>query len=323
MRTGFDLEALAEAVRCKGTVARTVIADFRGSTPRETGSTMLVWAGGQSGTIGGGALEFEAAARARSLILRQGFWLRSLDRMALGPALAQCCGGSVTLLTERYGPGEILELQALGTPAFIRPAVSGLPPGGSDLPAMRAARGARSGERPGAMLTNGLMVEPWSTPGLPVWLYGAGHVGRAIVHASRGLPLDLTWIDTASDRYPEPIPTHVTRLEAADPARAAAHAPADAVHLVLTYSHALDLAICHAVLSRTFGHLWLIGSASKRTRFLRRLRDLGHSEATLSRLVCPIGDRNLGKEPAAIALGVLADLVRLEKRLACRQERRA
>ena len=52
---------------------------------------MLVWEGGQSGTIGGGALEFQARAERHR---------DRLDRVPLGPALGQCCGGAVTLLTE-------------------------------------------------------------------------------------------------------------------------------------------------------------------------------------------------------------------------------
>jgi xanthine dehydrogenase accessory factor len=66
-------------------------------------------------------------------------------------------------------------------------------------------------------------------------------------------------------------------------------APLDAYHVVMTYSHALDLAPCHAVLRRgQFGHLGLIGAATKRVRFLKRLAGLGVSPAMLQRLTCPM-----------------------------------
>ncbi len=323
MRGGFDLAQLSAAVDRHRQVARVVVADFKGSTPRETGAAMLVWRDGQSGTIGGGALELEATTRARDLLGEAGPWGRRLDRLPLGPALAQCCGGAVTLLIERYSPDEIDALAALGTPSFIRPVASGLPPDGPGLDPARLARAVRSGTLPLGGLVDGIMVEPWSVPRLPVWLYGAGHVGRAIVHAAEGLPLEITWIDTGPGRFPDPVPAHVTRLVAADPVRVVCHAPDAAAHLVLTYSHALDLGICHAVLGRPFHHLGLIGSASKRARFLKRLRDLGHDDGSLARLVCPIGDRSLGKEPAAIALGVLSDLLRLSQAAATREARRA
>ncbi|MFO1104815.1 MAG: xanthine dehydrogenase accessory protein XdhC [Amaricoccus sp.] len=313
---GFDRVGLAEAVAARGAVVRVVVAGFRGSTPRETGAAMLVWAdamqaGGQSGTIGGGALEYEAASAARILLAGGGIWARQVLRLPLGPALGQCCGGHVTLLLERYGAAEVAALGGLSGDCFVRPTGPGLPPAAADaLATARHQRAARSGEAaPG--LHGGLMSEPFAAPCVPLWLYGAGHVGRAIVRVAEGLPLAITWLDTARDRFPETMPSQVAPLAAASLARAVSLAPDDAVHLVLTHSHALDLEICHAVLGRPFRHLGLIGSASKRARFHARLRDLGHSEAALARLACPIGDRGLGKLPAAIAIGVVAEMLRL------------
>ena len=98
-----------------------------------------------------------------------------------------------------------------------------------------------------------------------------------------------------------------------DPAAVASAAAGDAFHIVLTYSHALDLAICHRLLSRgDFRFLGLIGSATKRARFIGRLSGLGIAEGQLTRLVCPIGLPGIGgKEPAAIALSIAAQLVQL------------
>ncbi|MCU0912411.1 MAG: xanthine dehydrogenase accessory protein XdhC, partial [Rhodobacteraceae bacterium] len=64
----LDLAALAAAVAREGRVARVVVAEAKGSAPREAGAAMLVWEDGQDGTIGGGALEWEAAARARAML---------------------------------------------------------------------------------------------------------------------------------------------------------------------------------------------------------------------------------------------------------------
>src|SRR3989338_6675747 len=47
----FDLVELRAAVTAHTRVARIVIAGFDGSSPREVGAAMLVWQGGQSGTI--------------------------------------------------------------------------------------------------------------------------------------------------------------------------------------------------------------------------------------------------------------------------------
>ncbi|TYB90806.1 xanthine dehydrogenase accessory protein XdhC [Oceaniovalibus sp. ACAM 378] len=144
----------------------------------------------------------------------------------------------------------------------------------------------------------------------PLWIFGAGHVGRALVDVLSPLPaLSITWIDTAADRFPDDIPETVTQLVATNPADAVRHAPADAGHLILTYSHALDLDLCHRLLTHGFAHAGLIGSATKWARFRRRLTELGHSKEEISRIRCPIGQPELGKHPQAIAVGVAAQLL--------------
>ncbi|MBS4011991.1 MAG: xanthine dehydrogenase accessory protein XdhC, partial [Roseovarius sp.] len=95
-----DLDDLRSAVAREGAVARVVIAATRGSAPRGEGAAMLVWPVGQSGSIGGGRLEHEAAGEARRF-LAEGSNAHVL-RQALGPALGQCCGGSVVLVIERF-----------------------------------------------------------------------------------------------------------------------------------------------------------------------------------------------------------------------------
>lgn len=283
--SGFDRATLAATVAAQGRVARVLILSHAGSTPREAGTAMLVWDGGQSGTIGGGALEHQASRRARALLAEPGPWRRARLVQPLGPALGQCCGGSVTLLIEVYGPQDLAAIPESGT--FRRHAASGAAPD-----------------------PQGEIAEAIGTPAASLWLYGAGHVGRALVGVLAGLDWRVTWVDTARDRFPDAIPPHAEMLVAADPARAAALAPDDAHHLVMTCSHALDLGICHTVLSRDFASLGLIGSDTKRARFVKRLGELGHPPERLARLICPIGDRSLGKRPQAIAVGVVHRLLR-------------
>ena len=149
-------------------------------------------------------------------------------------------------------------------------------------------------------------------PARPLWIYGAGHVGRALVHVMAPLPdFAITWVDTHSERFPE---TTVTKLVARDPALVVKHAPPSASHLILTYSHEMDLALCHAVLSHQFHTAGLIGSATKWARFKTRLAALGHAPAQISRIACPIGDPGLGKHPAAIALGVATAMISPDNR---------
>lgn len=137
---------------------------------------------------------------------------------------------------------------------------------------------------------------------LPLWLWGAGHVGRAMVAHCPPQAFDLTWVDTALDRFPAGIPAHVTVVPAADMPLLAARAPKDVHHLIFTYSHEIDLALCAALLRRGAASIGLIGSETKWARFSKRLRDMGLDPAQIT---CPIGDKTLGKHPDEIAHGTV------------------
>jgi xanthine dehydrogenase accessory factor len=291
---GFDLKTLSDCVNMHDRVVRIVITETKGSTPRDEGASMLVWVGGQSGTIGGGTLEYQAVTAARDMLARDGNWLRQKRNVPLGPALGQCCGGSVYLLSEVFGTVEI-EWLTKSLCHFSRPILSGLPPAENTTQ------------------KTGIFSEEMTVAGKPLWIYGAGHVGRALVHALRPLDFAITWVDTAPERYPEILPEGVTQLVSQNPADVVRYAPLDARHLVLTYSHALDLELCHQILSHSFEFAGLIGSATKWARFQKRLASLGHTPAQVARITCPIGLPELGKEPAAIALGVATELLRLTK----------
>ena len=143
-----------------------------------------------------------------------------------------------------------------------------------------------------------------------IWIYGAGHVGQALVTVLAPLPdVAITWVDARPDSFPANIADNVTALPASDPALAARHAPANAEHLILTHAHDIDLAICHALLSGAFLSIGLIGSATKWARFKSRLGALGHSVTTIDQIACPIGDPSLGKHPGQIAISVAAAMI--------------
>ena len=267
--TAFWLDTVRERLGAGAGLVSVIVATAEGSAPREPGAWMLVDGAGQAGTIGGGRLEWEAAQTARAMLAAPaGRWQRDLRDYPLGPDLEQCCGGFVRLFYERIGPEELAGLQT-DAPAgglFLHPVLSGasmefvadrraakaLP-----LPAAKTATEMLSGQAPRATVltparTSGderWLIHPVEPPGKPLYLYGAGHVGRAIVRALDGLPFAVTWIDTDEARFPPDVPGGVRRLATRDPAGIAAAAPDGAFHLVLTYSHAMDYDICHALLA--------------------------------------------------------------------------
>ena len=154
----------------------------------------------------------------------------------------------------------------------------------------------------------------WAAPAprFTLQLYGAGHVGRAIVHLLEGIACRVQWIDEREDQFPADVsPPHIERV-CVEPVHAEVDlAPPGACYLVLTHSHDLDLAITEAILKRgDFAYLGLIGSSTKRARFLRRLEARGIAPDTLARLTCPIGLPGIaGKEPEVIAVSVVAQLL--------------
>ncbi|MEO1001034.1 MAG: xanthine dehydrogenase accessory protein XdhC [Pseudomonadota bacterium] len=298
-----------------GPAVRVLVAAVEGSAPREAGAAMVVTAGAQTGTIGGGALEWEAAAAARAMLGRPGTWLREERAFPLGPALGQCCGGAVRLLFERVTAVEADLLAALSG-GLARPVTAGTAPvveagAAMPLPIARALRAARAGRAvPRVLRAGGWVFETLAPPARPVWLYGAGHVGRALVAVLQELPFDIAWVDTGPERFAGAEALRARRIVAPSPSAAADEAPAEAAHLVMTYSHALDLEICHRILTRDFAFVGLIGSETKAARFRSRLRALGVAEPALARLTCPIGEKALGKAPMAVAVGVAAELLR-------------
>ena len=342
----FDCDALQAAIDAHGPVARVVLAAHDGSSPREVGAAMLVWANGQAGTIGGGALEWEALARARAMLADvvraslptppipipspqgggepsvlsacaalaamgasppacgEGLGVGGnraasarLDRQALGPHLGQCCGGAVTLLTEVYtavpeGPVVARSVDGRAMPLAVTRLL---------------ARARGEGVMPVPVLVQGWFVEPVAQPQRHIWVWGAGHVGRAVVGVLAPLPgVAITWLDMDGNRFPDTVPAGVQVIAQGDVAEVVRAAPETAEHLVMTYSHALDLDLCHRLLGHGFARLGLIGSATKWARFRSRLGALGHAPGAIARIDCPIGDPSMGKHPQAIAIGVAA-----------------
>lgn len=158
--------------------------------------------------------------------------------------------------------------------------------------------------------------ERWAAPEPRFFLqlYGAGHVGRAIVALLAGLPCRVQWIDERASEFPAtPTPAHIERL-CVEPVEAeVALAPPGAFYLVLTHSHDLDLALAHEILGRgDFGFFGLIGSRTKRRRFEHRLAERGIAAEVIARMTCPIGLPGIeGKEPEVIALAAVAQLMQV------------
>jgi xanthine dehydrogenase accessory factor len=334
------LARLAAHVRAGGRAVWVRVERVEGSAPREPGAAMRVDADGTiDGTIGGGHLEHDAIGLARRLLASGERVARC--RRVLGASLGQCCGGVVELslrvadarelgwidalaALEREGGTLWLETRADagGGPHTV---ASGLEPvAGAEAratpdatdpaarPAGTAAPGRDATELGGRWrIVSRVEADPWT-----VWVFGAGHVGDALVRVLGTLPARVVMVDPRLEVAPAGWPPGAAVLASDSPAHEVAAIPAGADVLVMTHSHALDFDLCRALLARDdLGLVGLIGSYTKAASFRGRLARRGLSAERIARLRCPVGAMpadgrraELDRHPGAIAVSVAFEL---------------
>lgn len=284
---------IVKALEAHGTCAMISVVKVEGSAPREAGARIVVTPLGFHGTIGGGTLEWHAIARAQTLLGKPK--QHRLSVHSLGPDLGQCCGGRVQLVTEVFASNDLVE-----------------------------ARSHAAQEESGVFALSGRILAPdfteqFGDSNRKLYLFGAGHVGRALVLALAPLPFDVAWIDVREGAFPSVVPSNVATIQSENPAAEIANSPSGSFALVMTHSHPLDLEIIDAVLRNPrFAYAGLIGSATKRARFSKRLREAGVPDENISALVCPIGVSSIkSKHPSAIAAATVAQLLERDELLRC------
>ena len=163
--------------------------------------------------------------------------------------------------------------------------------------------------------SDALFFEMISPGRFQVALFGAGHVGSALVNILAGTSdCRITWVDSRAGQFPPELPSNVEARLSDNPVAEVENLSERAYCLVMTHDHQLDQDLCEALLRRNdFAFLGLIGSATKQRRFAQRLRENGISEQQLERLICPIGIPGIeSKEPGVIAVSVAAQLLQLQ-----------
>ncbi len=278
----MDLTAEFQRLALHEDAVIVTIASTQGSVPREAGTWIAVFTSQTVGTIGGGHVEFEAIADARLLLKSQETAEPYSKRYVLGPSLGQCCGGVMVIHYQKYS----------------------------------CSGNKYAGHSQKTLLNS--MFKPVPQPKLQnVALFGGGHVGKAIVNILSTLPMQVMWIDSRDEIFPDELPSNVV-CEHSDPVQAAVNdLPTSSHVLIMSFSHAEDLDIVTACLLRQreradLPFIGLIGSKTKWATFRHRLEDRGFSETELAHVTCPIGaDGIKGKEPEVIAVGVAAQLLSL------------
>jgi len=245
------------------------VTSVKGSAPREPGACMVIsGTGAQFGTIGGGALEWQATRRAVDLLTKNSNYLRCDEELILGPDLEQCCGGVVGLSYELFTQTEIQQVVA----------------------------NARQSEQ---------------TARQNLMIFGAGHVGKALIKSLADHDFAIKWVDTRENIFPPEIPENVSTCLTNQPDQQLTSTLPDTFVLIMTHNHDLDFKIaCAALQNPKISFVGLIGSATKKARFVKRFADHGLTLDQISRLTCPIGIRGINsKTPQAIAASVTAQML--------------
>ncbi len=305
-------DSILRALEAEGRCLMVTVLEARGSVPREAGARLVVLpSGGFYGSIGGGTLEWQALAAAQK-DLKGGEPLFRLRDFALGPQLGQCCGGSVKLAFEYFdrttaaAAEQFAAREAQG--AFLTVGRAGK----QRIERQEAQEGApRNPLDSIEMGRGGEVVEVFGLDRRQILLFGAGHVGKALILALAPHPFDILWVDSRPEAFPSISPEQVRFHHTLEPVGALRDAPSGSFVVVMTHSHALDQQIVESALgAERFGYVGLIGSATKRARFVKRMTEAGLSAEAIETLVCPIGIEGIrSKRPAAIAAAVTVQLL--------------
>ena len=332
------LDDLSDVTAAGDVAVLVTVAAIRGSAPRETGAKMIVTAEETIGTIGGGQLEYQCTRIAADMLA--GDERSSTRSFPLGAAMGQCCGGVVDILFEPIDariPAWLKELCALHGQRMPAALVTGI--GAANVKSVVTAEhvvGSSAMALPNAVLARAreilaqggsaeriddYFLEPVVGSNFNIAVFGAGHVGTAVVAAFSQLDCNIRWIDSRRNVF-RSVPKNVRTIEAEQPSLEVAAMPPGSSYLVMTHSHAIDFDVCDRILRRQDAvYCGLIGSRTKRRRFEKRYRQQGMPEPMIAELICPIGvDGISGKKPAEIAVAAAAEVLQARELDAAMQQ---
>lgn len=292
-----------------------------GSTPREVGATMLLRFDihkkiQQSDTIGGGHLEYQAIDLAKNMLIDSSHPDIILERFNLSARLGQCCGGVMWVVFEKMSPSKLNDEFLLCQQAWEN---------GHHIIRLMAQQKKSSWVVTSSdeSKTDGLIqneqvweftqkIQPFQ---MNVLIFGAGHVGEAIVRCLLPIGVKIKWVDPRDEIFPLDLVDAVECISTDIPEANIDTFPRSGAILILTHDHQLDLKLCFSALKpmdSPFAFVGMIGSKSKRAIFEKRMSMRGYTEQNLKHLVCPIGMNGISsKQPAIIAIAVVAQLLQV------------
>lgn len=226
-----------------------------GSTPRNSGTKMVITSDDIFDTIGGGHLEHKTIKYAKTM-LANGKNAQHLEHFQLGSNLGQCCGGNATVLFECF-----------------------------------------------------------AAVGVNIMVFGAGHVGKALLPILAQLPCQVTWVDSREEQFPPGIDSfhNVKKSVSEEPEFEVKVMPENSYYIVMTHNHQMDFDISQAILKRAdFSYLGLIASDTKKRRFEQRFKHRDIDPKQVARMNCPIGLEQVGgKLPMEVAVSIAGEIINI------------
>ena len=304
-----------------------------GSTPRNAGAMMAVFPDGRSvGTIGGGAVEFEAQQQALRMLDSKDSQLNSYTLTSYDVAdLGMICGGDVTVYYEHLDPRDErtsllykhmrAALDKNENAWIIRRFESGKPAETAiyDGGGLRFAKLIDSAEIAPLLgnapkLTSGdtrYYTEPLTRAGR-AYIFGGGHIAQELAPVLSRVGFRVVIYEdrenfARAELFPEAdeiILNDFSKISGSVAIGAADYA------IIMTRGHQHDYEVLEQTLRTGALYVGCIGSAKKMEAIKRRLVDGGLPETALSRLFSPIGLKIKAETPAEIAVSVAAELIK-------------
>ncbi len=306
------------------TVLVTVIAED-GSAPRGTGSSMLVGSEGPIiGTIGGGAVEYNAVEVSKELIEKKSslvkeYILRTNETEDIG----MVCGGNITayfqfISSKEKGweniAGKIQQLYEQKTPAWLILHLDG------SLASLADAEGNIIAGNP-EVCTDGLLAEGCKTTdkyfsmsldmGERAIIFGGGHCAKALAPLLKTVGFRVTIMDNRPECVTQELHPTAERLICGDYTRLSDYIDFDSEDylVVMTNGHSFDYQVEEQILRIPSAYVGVIGSAKKTASVNARLRADGVPEEAISSVHTPIGTKIKAVTPEEIAVSIAGEMI--------------
>ena len=326
------LDGVISALEAGRPVVLVSVIASSGSTPRGAGAMMAVFSDGSSmGTIGGGAVEYEAQKQSALMFGSKESYINSYTLAKNDVAdLGMICGGDVTVFYDYVDPSEkrCLEMYAYMRTALdknenawiIRRFEDGKPSETAvyDSGGLRFAVLSKDDEVKPLLsvspeLTQGdvrYYTEPLIRAG-KVYVFGGGHVAQELVPVLAHLDFSVVVYEDRENFAREELFPGADGIVLHDFAKISERiAVSDMDYVVImTRGHQKDFEVLDQMLRTPARYVGCIGSSRKISATKARLLDAGVPESAFENLYSPIGLKIKAETPAEIAISIAAEMV--------------